>query len=140
MDNSEHIRQGVESFYADIWNRYDKASIPKLLRPDIIFRGSLGHPKTGHDGFASYLDFIHTALDQFRCDIIDLVIEDPKAFARMRFSGVHRGELFGYAATGKPVEWAGAALFTFSEDLIAELWVLGDIYGLLEILRQQTNG
>jgi len=40
--NPNHIRAVVESFYADIWNRHDKAKIPELLRADFTFRGSLG--------------------------------------------------------------------------------------------------
>ena len=137
---TSHIRQVVESFYADIWNRHDKQKIPALLCPDFTFRGSLGQAKTGHDGFGSYVDFVHEALGEYRCDILDLVIDEPKAFARMRFSGIHRGEFFGSQPTGKPLEWAGAALFTFSGGQVADLWVLGDIHGLLELLDRNAHG
>jgi predicted ester cyclase len=138
--NTNQIRAVVESFYADIWNRHDKSKIPTLLCADFVFRGSLGQARTGHNGFASYVDSVHAALADYRCDILDLVIEEPKAFARMRFSGIHRGELFGFQPTGKPVEWAGAALFTFSGDRVADLWVLGDVHGLLQLLGQNAHG
>ena len=137
--NTNHIRQVVESFYADIWNRHDKRKIPTLLCADFTFRGSLGQAKTGHDGFASYVDFVHETLGEYRCDILDLVVEEPKAFARMRFSGIHRGEFCGYQQTGKPVEWAGAALFTFAGGQVADLWVLGDIHGLLQLLERNVR-
>jgi predicted ester cyclase len=137
---TDHIREVVESFYAEVWNRRDKSKIPALLRTDFTFRGSLGQTKTGHDGFASYLDFVHASIGGFRCDILELVIEDPKAFARMRFSGTHLGELFSFQPTGKPVEWAGAALFTFSEGQVSDLWVLGDVHRLLQVLEQNTDG
>lgn len=67
------------------------------------------------------------------------MIEPPKAFARMRFSGVHREELLGFARTGKRVEWAGAALFTFSGNRVADLWVLGDVHGLIELLDRNAH-
>ena len=133
------IRSVVESFYADVWNRHDKSKIPDLLLPGLTFRGSLGQAKTGHDGFAAYLDSVHAALAEFRCDIAELVIEPPKAFARMRFSGVHRADLFGFAPTGKRVEWAGVALFTFSGNRVADLWVLGDVHGLIELLGRNAH-
>ena len=139
MMSTSHIRTVVESFYADIWNRHDKSKIPALLRPDVTFQGSLGQTKTGHDGFASYLDFVHVALAEYRCDIVDLVVEEPKAFARMRFSGIHRGEFFGYPPTGKPIEWVGSALFTFRDGQIADLWVLGDVHGLLQLLDRNAH-
>ncbi len=134
------VRAVVESFYADVWNRHDKSKIPVLLRADFTFRGSLGITKFGHDGFASYLDLVHESLEGFRCDILDLVIEEPKAFARMRFSGRHRGKLFDLPPTGKRVEWAGAALFTFREGQVADLWVLGDVHGLIRQLEHNADG
>jgi predicted ester cyclase len=39
-------------------------------------------------------------------------------------------------ATGRRVSWAGAAFFTFSDDRIADLWVLGDV----DALRRQLAG
>jgi orotate phosphoribosyltransferase len=124
----------VEEFYAEIWNRHDRSRIPQLVTPDFAFRGSLGSSLHGGEAFASYVDMVHRALGDYRCDILDLVVEGDRAFARMRFSGVHRGELLGHPATGKRVEWAGAALFTFQGGRIAELWVLGDVHGLLQEL------
>jgi predicted ester cyclase len=129
------MREVVESFYADVWNRHDKSKIPTLLCANFTFRGSLGQSRTGHEGFASYLDFVHQTLAEFRCDILDLVVEQSQAFARMRFTGIHHAELFGFQPTGRPVEWAGAALFTFSGSRVADLWVLGDVHALLQLLR-----
>ena len=139
MMSSEHIRTVVLSFYSDIWNRHDKSKIPELLCPDFTFRGSLGQEKTGHAGFASYVDFVREALGEYRCEILDLVVEEPKAFARMRFSGLHRGDFFGYSPTGSRIEWAGSALFTFRGDQIADLWVLGDFHGLLQLLERNAR-
>lgn len=137
---ADRIRAVVESFYADIWNRHDASKIPLLLRESFTFRGSLGQAKSGHEGFVTYLDFVHATLAEFRCDIVDLVVAPPKAFARMRFSGIHREIFFGFPPTWKPVEWAGAALFTFLEGQVGDLWVLGDVHGLLQVLERNAHG
>jgi predicted ester cyclase len=134
------IRAVVESFYGDIWNRYDKSKIPALLCENFTFRGSLGQAKVGHNGFASYVDFVHKTLGDYCCEILDLVIEGDKAFARMRFSGIHHGHFLGYQPTGKPVEWLGSALFSFNGKKVADIWVLGDIHGLLQLLERNANG
>ena len=133
---SETVAQLVERFYADIWNRHDRSAIPALLRADFTFRGSLGPSKVGHDEFAGYVDSVHDALGDYRCDIQDLVIGEHKAFAKMLFSGIHRKTFLGYAPTSLRVEWAGAALFTFRDSLIADLWVLGDLHGLHQLLER----
>lgn len=136
---TERATQLVESFYADAWNRHDKSAIPKLLCADFTFRGSLGPSKVGHDEFASYVDFVHDALGDYRCDIQDLVIGENKAFAKMLFSGIHRKKFLGYEPTSRRVEWAGAALFTFKDRLIADLWVLGDLHGLHQLLERNRG-
>lgn len=129
----------VERFYEEIWNNYDKEAIPELLHEDFTFRGSLGQEKKGRGGFSEYLDFVHAALGGYKCEIQETISEGSKTFARVRFSGVHRNELLGFAPTGKRVEWAGAALFTVVGGKIKDLWVLGDVHGLLEQLRKNAS-
>ena len=133
------LKAVVHQFYADVWNKNDKSVIPLLLQPDFTFRGSLGQCRTGHFEFAAYVDFVHLALGAYHCDVLDLVAEGNECFARMRFSGTHRGDFFGFKPTGKLVEWAGAALFTFRDGLVADLWVLGDVHGLLQQLESNRE-
>ena len=120
----------VIAFYDRIWNKVEKAAIAELLHADFTFRGSLGPTMTGHAAFADYVDMVTGALAGYRCTILDLVSEGDRAFARMRFEGIHCGPFMGFAPTGKPVEWSGAALFTLKAGKIADLWVLGDVDGL----------
>ncbi len=39
--------------------------------------------------------------------------------------------MMGYAPSGKRVEWHGSAHFTFADGKVCDLWVLGDVHGLL---------
>lgn len=134
-----NMRKTVDRFYEDIWNNYDKSAISAVLHEDFIFRGSLGQEKKGHEGFSAYVDFVHKALDSYKCVIEETICEGEKLFARMTFSGFHRGEFFGYKPTNKKLTWAGAAIFTFNSGKIKELWVLGDVYGLVEQLEHHAN-
>lgn len=124
----------IRAFYEEIWNRHDTSRVPGLIAEDLAFRGSLGQEHHGHAEFIAYVDFVHAALGGYRCEIQEVIAEGDQAFARMLFSGTHRGPFFGYPPTGKPVSWAGAAVFTFRDDRIATLWVLGDIHDLLRQL------
>ena len=133
------LRQQVEKFYRVLWDEHDKSAIPDILAQDFIFRGSLGDEKRGHAGFAEYLDMVHNALGDYRCTINDLVVEAPKAFARMTFSGIHKSTFMGFAPTGKRMAWTGCALFTFTGEKISGVWVLGDLYGLERQLKQNET-
>lgn len=124
----------VERFYNEIWNQRALSAISELCDDNFSFRGSLGVERKGPDEFAEYVRSVTDALGNYRCDIQDLVVDENRAFAKMLFSGDHRAPLLGFAATGRRVKWAGAALFGFENDKIKSLWVLGDVHGLIKQL------
>lgn len=117
----------VESFYADVWNRRDKARAHEIIARDFRFRSSLGQEERGVEGFLAYVDAVHAALGNYSCIIKDLIETPQRVTARMIFRGIQQAELFGVAATRQTIEWDGAAFFTIQKGQLAELWVLGDI-------------
>ena len=48
----------------------------------------------------------------------------------MRFVGALAAYFFGVPATGRAIEWAGAAFFSTDGIQITSLWVLGDVDAL----------
>jgi steroid delta-isomerase-like uncharacterized protein len=129
------ISELVHRFYRDIWNARDRSAISVLLTEDFRFRGSLGRESVGLAAFAEYVDSVHESLEGYRCEIEELVSEGERAFARMTFSGFHRGPLLGHPPTGRRVSWSGAALFHARGGKIESLWVLGDLESLRKQLR-----
>jgi len=129
----------VEVFYQDMWNKADKSRIPEIFHDDFSFRGSLGPVLVGHDQFAGYVDQVIGSLGEYVCDILEMTEEDDRVVAKMLFRGVHQADMFGYAATGKRVEWHGSAHFTFRDGKVADLWVLGDVHGLLQLLDSNAS-
>lgn len=79
-------------------------------------------------------DYIHKPFPDFKNYVEDVVTEGDKSFARLTYRGTHPGEIFGILPTHQAIEYAGAALFHFHDKKISEVWVLGDIYGLLRQL------
>ena len=120
----------VRKFYEVLWDAHDKDAIPTLLHENFTFRGSLGQEKRGHDGFAEYVDMVHKALGNYKCEIEELVAEANKVFAKMTFAGIHQDEFMGFNPSQKRVSWSGCALFTFEGELIKDVWVLGDLKNL----------
>jgi predicted ester cyclase len=85
----------------------------------------------GHEQFIGYVKFVTGALDQYTSDILALVEEGNQVFGKLRFHGYHRGVLFDVEPTGRHVWWYGTPIFTFEGELVKNLWVLGDIHGLI---------
>lgn len=130
----------VHAFSERIWTAGDLDAASDLLASDFVFRGSLGAELRGREAFAEYVRSVRRALADCRCDVLECVAEEDRAFAKMRFGGRHVRMFRGFPPTGKPVEWVGAALFRFDGRAIADVWVLGNLAGLDAVLRQNHAG
>jgi predicted ester cyclase len=128
-------KETVRVFYKELWDHADKSLIPQIFHQGFTFRGSLGPILVGHDAFAGYVDWVTGALGQYTTDILALIEEDNRVSGKMRFHGFHRRELFGVAPSGRHVWWTGMPIFTFEGSKVRNLYVLGDIYGLIERLK-----
>lgn len=129
----------VIRFYKEMWDRADKSLIPSILHPDSTFRGSLGPVLVGHEPCAGRVDLVTGAFCDDTSDILELIEQDNRVAGRLRFHGYPRRELFGFAPTGRHVAWAGAPFFTFEGDRVRDLWVLGDVHGLIEQLKAHAG-
>ena len=128
-------KEVVRIFFKEMWDKADKKLISNIFHSDFTFRGSLGPVLRGYDEFAGYVDMVIGALGQYTSDILDLVEEENKVYGKLRYHGYHRGELLGYPPTGRHVWWYGTPIFTFEGSKVQDLWVLGDIHGLMEKLK-----
>ena len=71
------------------------------------------------------------AFGQYTTDILVLIEEGNRVCGKTRFHGFHRKELFGVTPSGRHVWWTGVPIFTFDGTKVRDLFVLGDIHGLI---------
>ena len=135
MDKTDKHMSLVEQFYRELWNKFDKTKIQTLLTQNFKFRGSLGQYKTGHSEFSDYIEFIQQFSPDFFNKIEDMISGENKVFAKVKYTGTHQGKIFNIEPTYKEFSYYGAAIFSFENHYISEVWVLGDIYGLLQQLK-----
>lgn len=140
MADNARNRRLVDIWYRRMWNTWDKAAIPDICHEDIVFRGSLGEEVKGHAGVAQYMDRIRAAFPDFLNVVDDTISENDKIFARLSYTGTHRGIALGFAPTGNRINYAGAAIFTIRDDKIASVWVLGDLHNLARQLAPPALG
>ncbi len=97
---ADRNRDLIDRFYGEMWNRFDTSQIPMLLTEDIRFRGSLGQEKSGWREFEDYVRFIQSAFPDFLNEVIEVVSEGDRAFARLLYSGTHGGRSSGWPRPG----------------------------------------
>lgn len=129
----------VRKFYADMWDHANISLIPEIFHADFTFRGSLGPVLVGHAQFADYVEWVTGSLENYTSDIVCMIEEGEQVAAKLRFHGIHRKQMFGQAPSGKHVWWYGAPIFRFKDGKVQDLWVLGDIYGLIGRMNGSLN-
>lgn len=131
----ELLDAAVRRFYNELWNEWRLDLTEELLAPGVDFRGSLGTEVRGRDGFVAYAETVRAAFPDFHNEVIELVIDAPRAAALLEYSGTHHGPIFAVAGTGRVIKYRGAVFFCFDDHgRIATAWVLGDLVTLLKQL------
>ncbi len=125
----------IETFYNELWNRWNDSAVDEVLHAAFDFRGSLGQQTAGRDEWRAYRDSVRAGSADFHNEVVDLVCEGRRAAARLRYTGTHTGPLLGLQATRCRFEYAGAAFFVADGQRLVSTWVLGDLEGLRRQLR-----
>jgi predicted ester cyclase len=132
-------KEVVRVFYKEMWDHADKRLIPEIFHEGFTFRGSLGPMLVGYEQFAGYVDDVTGAFGNYTTDIIALIEEGNRVSGKMRFHGIHRKALFGVPPSGRHVWWTGMPIFTFEAAKVRDLYVLGDIHGLIARLKDEPE-
>jgi steroid delta-isomerase-like uncharacterized protein len=86
------------------------------------------------EAFLAFLGAFNVAFPDYQFSVEDQIVCDDKAVARWRFTGTHRGEFLGIAATGRAVTLTGIDIFEFAGGKIVQGWVETNVAGLLRQL------
>ena len=129
----------VKQFYLQLWNQRDYEIANQILQEQVNFRGSLGPAMVGRDKVCEYVKSVTDALQNYTCEIQEIVADGEKAAAKVLFRGIHVGEFMGFEPTGKEVSWLGAAFFESENGLLTTIWVLGDMQSLTSNLMENKT-
>ncbi len=127
----------VQRYYSEVWNAWSTSALEELIAPDIVFRGSIGTAVNGIAEFKQYVNRIWSAFPDFHNQVEELIAEGNKVAARLTYTGTHRGELFGFPASGAKITYQGLAVFECMQGKIVRGFVLGDTETLKRQLAQK---
>jgi steroid delta-isomerase-like uncharacterized protein len=127
-------RRLAHRFYDEACNQQRFGLIDELVAEDYQHHNSLLPPEIqqGRANFKQALRLFYTAFPDLQGTIEDLVADDEKFVARLRFRGTHQGELMGIPATGMPVDFSVIEIYRIAGGKIAEGWAQLDALGLMQ--------
>lgn len=90
----------------------------------------------------NYTEHVHEFLEcygQFELEVQELLADGDKVYVRWLQKGTHMTEIMGFAATKKPLNTLGSAVYRVEDGLIVEYWIQQENLGLLEQLEQNRE-
>jgi steroid delta-isomerase-like uncharacterized protein len=126
----------VRRFYKEVYGDWNMALVDEAVSPRFTSHDWPKGSSIGPEGFRAFYSAIRTALPDARYEVDDLISERDEVVVRWRLLGTHLGDFRGMAPTGRAIALAGIAIYRVSDGKLMERWVVTDLHGVLEELRE----
>ena len=128
----------VRRFYKEVYGEWNMALVDEVVSPRFTSHDWPEGSPAGPQGFAAFYSAIRTALPDARYVVDDLIAEGDKVVVRWRLLGTHEGDFRGIAPTGRAIELKGIAIYRVDEGMLVERWVVTDLHGVLDEMRESA--
>jgi predicted ester cyclase len=106
---------------------------------DYVEHSPLPGQGSGPAGLRERAMILSSAFYDTRISTDVLVDNGDTVVLQVRCRGVHKGEFYGFAATGRWIQAMGICVFRFVDGLVSESWSSFEIQGLLQHLTEPRN-
>jgi steroid delta-isomerase-like uncharacterized protein len=132
---SEHNKAIVRRLFAELWNTGNLSVADEIFTPNYTHHD----PSTpdfgrGPESEKKRATLYRTAFPDIHLTIEDVIAEGETVMTRWSCRGTHKGELNGFAPTGKQITVSGVTVARISNGKIAEGYVNWDAQGLMQQL------
>jgi steroid delta-isomerase-like uncharacterized protein len=86
------------------------------------------------EAFKAFLSELFAGLPDAAVTVDDTIAEDDKVACRWTWRGTHKGVLFGFPPTGKPIQISGFTFYRIANGKVVEETGIGNTLGLMQQL------
>jgi steroid delta-isomerase-like uncharacterized protein len=112
----------------------DLAAVDELVSDHYVEHEQLPGLASGKAGVRQLFEMFHSAFDQARVEVDDMIAEGDKVFVLARMTGTQRGEFMGIAATGNTIDVSICDYFRVDNGALIEHWGVMDAAGMMQQL------
>ena len=118
----------------DVWSKGDMAAADVVLSPEFVNHNPAFGQAPSRDGYKQTVAQFRAAFPDLHMNVEDVLAEGDKVVLRFRVTGTQDGPFGVFPPTGRAVDFTGTATLRVRDGRIVELWVNGDLLGLLQQL------
>ena len=127
--------KAVAHRFAQVWTAGCQHIVDELAAPDIVVSYPIPpEPIRGAEAFKAFLTEFISGLPDVTVTVDDMIAEGDKVACRWTIRGTHKGPLFGFPPTGRPVQISGFAFYRIAGGKVVEETGIGNTLGLMQQL------
>jgi steroid delta-isomerase-like uncharacterized protein len=112
----------------------DLSAVEELISDDYVEHEQLPGLAPGKAGVRQLFELFHSAFDQARVEVDDMIAEGDKVFVLARMTGTQRGEFMRIAPTGNTIDVSICDYFRVEAGALTEHWGVMDAAGMMQQL------
>ncbi len=114
--------------------RHDLTRHNEFVHDDIVVNSAGAEPVVGLEAYVATVKEGYDGLADWHVVLDDQFATDDRVVCRWRMSGSHVGDLYGFPATNRPVEFAGVSLWECEAGKAKRGWVYVDVAAIMSQL------
>jgi len=122
----------VHRWVEEVWNQGNMMAINEVVAAGIVQHVPPLADLQGIDVLKQYVAMQRAAIPDGRFSEDELIEEGDKVVIRWTYRGTHKGEFWGVAGTGLPLEATGTSTLRIAHGKVAEHWGYWDSLGWMQ--------
>lgn len=131
---SREENKNVVRRYQEIYNSNDLERLTEVVSEDLLTPNIMPGIPPGLEGAKAAHRIMLAGFPDYQTIIEDLIAENDQVAARIRMTGIHRGEFIGVPPTGRHISFTGIYIARIANGKIVEHWGEEDSVSLLQQL------
>jgi steroid delta-isomerase-like uncharacterized protein len=119
--------------FGQVWAAGGLHIVDELAAPDLVVSYPIyPQPIRGAEAFKAFLTEFIAGLPDVTVTVDDTIAEGDKVALRWTLRGTHKGPLFGFPPTGRPVQISGITFYRIADGKVVEETGIGNTLGLMQ--------
>ena len=133
---SQDTAERAKRWFRDVWGRQRSDAAVDLLSVQDVVQHNADGTTVSTPEWKAFRKQLIDAVPDLDVAIEGVVASGDEAVVRWRFTGTHRGTVFGVAGSGRGIDVCGMTWLRFREGKIVEGWDGWNVSGLVQYLSQ----
>ena len=123
---SAEIKALSRRIYDEVFTGRNLDVIDELINDDFVEHEQFPGLPPGKEGVRHFTQAMLDAFPDLVVHVEDMIAEDDKVVARVRFAGTHRGEFMGISETGNKIDFAAIDVMLWRDGQATDHWAVTD--------------